>query len=290
MGIDRIFGINKGKDKDNRPEAKKKEYDTERDYIIKDYNVKKNSENLDSDTKTGYRGSSKSVSSQEDSSTGKKGYEEDFGYSYQGFFDYGNQGYPNDDFADKRRYPAEPKVIRPRFMYKQTLYRKLTIILIEETTALNPFVNIVSKIIESSCQSESDYYCIIKYGDTFTMPKLLFKKELKQEDIIFKGNITNEKSCLYDVVCNIPPFVEEAVLSHKEDERYKYMISEIEVVGIGTCTDNASKNTKKDAYTAFNKLLSRKDIKTKYCCTSDVLMQEPAKFGFRNIVCMSKEY
>lgn len=164
-----------------------------------------------------------------------------------------------------------------RFRYKPLIHKTMVIVLLEESTSMNEYASRIARIINGAIKDNC--YCIIRYGESSSTSK--------QTDV--KSDSSNDKVCFFDAIGTL----NEVIASHDrkitEDSINRFQIEHFEIIGIGTCSDNASTTTYEEAGTLFNELLSKK-VKAKYFCTNENLMPKAAAMGFRSIGSLSKEY
>ena len=73
-----------------------------------------------------------------------------------------------------------------------------------------------------------------------------------------------------------------------ENEFEKYAVENIEIIGIGTGTDNCSNTDKQQAMLNFKRAIKMYNINTKYCCLYEENIVDVAELGFRSIAVMFK--
>lgn len=74
-----------------------------------------------------------------------------------------------------------------------------------------------------------------------------------------------------------------------ENEIEKFIVENVEVIGIGTGTDNCSNTSKIQAMLDFKEAINIYNINAKYCCLYEENIVDVAELGFRSIVVMCKK-
>lgn len=190
----------------------------------------------------------------------------------------GKNAWSNERFKE-RTYTALP--VKP--IIKPLLVKKLTILLVEETKEAIPFVKMpFSKSLEMV--EDTDYLCIIRYSDKVEATiNIRPKDKFLKEELELKEDTENDKKCYYDALKKTYEIISEYSNKVMENNLYHNIrIDKIEVIGMGTSSDNCSETSFEDALKTFDKILQR-DIKTRYFSINDISMKNAAALGFRSI-------
>lgn len=176
---------------------------------------------------------------------------------------------------------------KPAYVYKRLVEKKLTIILIEDTKLVmaekDKLVQIVKKV------TAEGKACIITYGDVVRQSEIF--EVLPNSGIPFPVNENvGDMARLYDALIAVEKLVLEKHTKTEETETQRILIKDVDVIGIGTCTDNGSEATKEDALGAFHRVTSRSRVMTKYFCLTEESFLNSAEVGFRSIGAISKNY
>lgn len=179
------------------------------------------------------------------------------------------------------------KAKKTSFVYKKLVEKKLSIILIEDTTLVSQEKTKLVQIIKGLVTEGKA--CIITYGEDV--------KQSEVFDVLPNGGIpfpVNEKigdtACLYDALIEIEKLVSDKHNKTEETDTQRIMISDIEIIGIGTCKDNGSKVSKDEALDAFYKVASKHRVMTKYFCLTEESFMDAAEVGFRSIGAIFRNY
>lgn len=190
----------------------------------------------------------------------------------------------------KPKADAESKDGKPFFpktLYKRLVNKKLTIILVENTTEVAKEKEMVLQIINSFVKS--DLVCIINYSDTVQQSEIIDISTLAKQNVVY-GEKMGDKACLFDALGVLNQLVQSKYLITEEKEKEKVRIDHIEIIGIGTCTDNGSKASKEDALNNFFLATSKVEVLTKYFCLTEDYFLNAAEIGFHSIGSMNRTY
>lgn len=177
----------------------------------------------------------------------------------------------------------------PKTVYKKLINKKLNIILIENTAAVSKEKEKVLQIINRFLNC--DLLCIINYTGTVSQSKILEVPEQPEEMNIDYTESDQENACLFDALVEAEKIVSSKYLVTEEMEKERVCVGEIEIIGIGTCTDNCSTSTKEAALEAFFKIGNKRSkISTKYFCITDANVMNAAEIGFHSIGSISIAY
>lgn len=175
----------------------------------------------------------------------------------------------------------------PKTVYKKLVNKKLNIVIIEGTALVSKEKEKVTQIVKRFLNS--DLLCIINYGDVISKSEILEVKDPEKMNIDF-AETDQEKTCLYDTLIEVEKLVSSKYMVTEEKEKERVCIDRIEIIGIGTCSDNSSTATKDDALEAFFKICLKNNIATKYYCLTDEYVMNAAKIGFHSIGSISIAY
>ena len=201
-----------------------------------------------------------------------------------------NVGVSNTPTQPKKYFPEnKPTQVKPAFVYQPTLSKKLNIILIENTNEVAKENDKLIKIIKNFV-NDSDLVSIIHYGSETEKIQICEFSKLKDEDFCCSENI-GENACLYDTLVEVEKFVSEKFMKVEEINSKKFKIESIDIIGIGRCFDNCSKNSKELGINSFAKISKNATkILTKYFCLTEEFFLEAAEVGFRSIGSISRNY
>lgn len=175
----------------------------------------------------------------------------------------------------------------PKVVYKRLINKKLTIILLENTATVAKQKDKVLQIIENFVRS--DLICIINYGNTVNASEIIDVKNGKDLTIMYDEGV-GEEACLFDALVELEKIVSSKYLITEETEHERICVDSIDVIGIGTCTDNCSTTQKADAIDKFYLMSLKSKVITKYYCLTDEFFMGAAEIGFRSIGAISKTY
>ncbi len=175
----------------------------------------------------------------------------------------------------------------PKTVYKKLVNKKLNIVLIEGTALVSKEKEKVTQIVKRFLNA--DLLCIINYGDVINKSEILEVKDPEKMNIDF-AETDQEKTCLYDTLIEVEKLISSKYMVTEEKEKERVCIDHIEIIGIGTCSDNSSTATKEDALEAFFKICLKNNIATKYYCLTDEYVMNAAKIGFHSIGSISIAY
>lgn len=171
--------------------------------------------------------------------------------------------------------PKQPKLIE----------QKLTIILMENSAQMAKENHNIAKMANSLVGLVS----IIRYG------KIVEKTGILQS---FHYNNTHfqcseeagDEVCFYDALIALEQVISENLNLLKIEELKRTKITKIDIIGIGTCTDNCSVTEKEKALEAFSKKAKLMDVTTKYFCISEDYFMNAAETGFHSIGSLPRNY
>lgn len=173
------------------------------------------------------------------------------------------------------------------YVYKRLVEKKLSIILIEDTTLVSQEKEKLVQIIKGLVTEGKA--CIITYGEDV--------KQSEVFDVLPNGGIpfpVNENigdtACLYDALIETSKLVFGKHNKTEETDTQRVMISDIDIIGIGTCKDNGSKVAKETALNVFYKVVSKHRVMTKYFCLTEESFMDAAEVGFRSIGAIFRNY
>lgn len=111
----------------------------------------------------------------------------------------------------------------------------------------------------------------------------------KETDFSSSKNIEG-KACLFDALVELENLVSSSYMKVEEKEYEDIRIANIDVIGIGTCSDNCSKVSKKTAIDCFFKVARKPKITTKYFCLNEEAFIKAAEIGFHSIGSIFRNY
>lgn len=179
------------------------------------------------------------------------------------------------------------KTFFPKPVIKPLIKKQLTIILVENTATVSKEKETVLQIVKNF--AKSDLTCIINYGKT-VMQSEIFEISNLQDFIVSYNEMTGEETCLFDALIQAEKIVESKYLLIEENTKDRIQIDNIQIIGIGTCRDNASVASKEEALSSFYKTASKVKVATKYFCLSEEYFIEAAEFGFHSIGAIPKSF
>ncbi len=175
----------------------------------------------------------------------------------------------------------------PKTVYKRLVNKKLTIILLENTSIVAKHKDKVLQIVDNFVRS--DMICIINYGSSVNASEIIDVHNGKDLTIMYDESAGVE-SCLFDALIELEKIVSSKYLVTEETEHERVSINSIDVIGIGTCTDNCSTTPKDEAMDKFYLMSLKSKVVTKYYCLTDEFFMAAAEIGFRSIGAISKTY
>lgn len=175
----------------------------------------------------------------------------------------------------------------PRKLYKRLVDKKLTIILLENTTQVAKIDVMLKKIIKTLVISGS--VTIISYGEHVNKKEISNISDLINIDYICREDL-GEKTCLFDALVELESLVSEKHLSIEETESERIRVNNIEIIGIGSCRDNCSSVAKKTGIDCFYKATTKQNIVTKYYCLTEESFIRAAEVGFHSIGAICRNY
>lgn len=183
---------------------------------------------------------------------------------------------------DNRTNVGSKSLIGGTFLpeYKPLVKKKLTVLMIENTNQMAEQKVILTRILKSL--QVTDLLCVINYGSTVHKGKIIKASEWNASDFLREDDL-GEKACLYDALVDLEAFVSTQYFKTEENEKEKVQINSVEVIGIGTCKDNGSKNSEDSALERFYWLSNKTYVITKYFCLTEDNFLDAAKVGFRSI-------
>lgn len=172
------------------------------------------------------------------------------------------------------------KVYYPR---KRIISKTLTILLIEDSKKVNEQREKVVQLV-NTLNKASDLLSIMTYQDIVQEIDVM-DWIMREEPVFFY-----EKSCFFDAILEVEKLVLSKYLTTETIGTEEVRIDAIEIIGIGTGTDNASVASKEQALDSFSKISLRQKVVTKYYCLEDQYFMGPAEIGFHSIGSISRAY
>lgn len=175
-----------------------------------------------------------------------------------------------------------------KYTYKQLVSKKLTIVLLEGTAEVAKKKESMMKIIKSLVSS--GLLIIINYGSYVTISETFDVSDLNNDSTFSYKEIVSDEKCLYDALVQLETIVNNMYKKIEEKEKEKVMVNSIEIIGIGTGTDNCSKATKKTGVESFYNATNKSGIISKYFCLTEETFIDVAEIGFHSIGSISRNY
>lgn len=176
---------------------------------------------------------------------------------------------------------------QPVYVYKKLVDKKLTIILVEDTTLIGKEHDTLIKIIKNI--GSEGKVCIITYGESVKQSEVFELQPNTGIPFPVNENV-GDKACLFDALIAVQKMVSDMYSKIEETDTQRIRINSIDVIGIGTCTDNGSQATKEEAFDAFYKVTTMLRVMTKYFCLTEGSFMNAAEAGFRSIGAISRNY
>lgn len=173
-----------------------------------------------------------------------------------------------------------------KYIYKPLVKKKLTILLLENNIDLSINQKIL-KFVKSNLFTD-DLLSIINYGNSVKISQVNKLSEFSDSDFLYYEQTDN--LCLFDALIELEKFVSENYMEIIENENERVKITDIDIIGIGTCTDLNSEATKENAIDCISKIFLKRDITTKYFCLTEENFLRAAEIGFRSIGAIFKNY
>lgn len=171
--------------------------------------------------------------------------------------------------------------------YKPLVDEKLTILLVENTSEVAKELPTIIKIINGIVKH--GVVCIINYGSKYKQSVIMPVSKINNTEILISTDL-GENACLYDALVMVEFLVSQKLLSIEEKEKQRVKISNIDVIGFGTCKEQGSKVLKEFAISAFARITDNNRVVTKYFCLTEANFLQAAEVGFHSIGSMSRNY
>lgn len=182
---------------------------------------------------------------------------------------------------------GETKKEKPVYVYKPSVDQKLSIILIENTAEVakenDKLIKIIKKLVPTGLVS------IIHYGKDIRKSEISEMLKLKDADFQCSED-AGDDACLSDALVILHKLVTEEYMVFKEETFRRTRVNDIEIIGIGTCKDNCSKNPKSVGINCFCDIAKKPKIVTKYFCLTEESFLEAAEIGFHSIGAINVNY
>lgn len=175
----------------------------------------------------------------------------------------------------------------PSYVYKPLVDEKLTILLVENTSEVAKELPTIIKIINGIVKQ--GVVCIINYGSKYKQSVIMPVSKINSREILISTDL-GENACLYDALVMVEFLVSQKLLSIEEKEKQRVKISNIDVIGFGTCKEQGSKVLKEFAISAFARITDNNRVVTKYFCLTEANFLQVAEVGFHSIGSMSRNY
>lgn len=139
-------------------------------------------------------------------------------------------------------------------------------------------------IAEGIKKNNSDcLICIVLYGKSIKYTEIEKFEDIKDQKISFDGEANTNICPLYKAIMKVDEIISIESMKTIEDENVRYVINEIEVVGIGRCVDRGSFILEDIPKKTFKSMTDKPDVKAKYYCIDEKYVVNAADFGFRSI-------
>lgn len=182
--------------------------------------------------------------------------------------------------------PTKTSVVH-KTVYKRTVDKKLTIVLVENTAEVAKEKDTLIKIVKSL--GPSGLVSIINYGSAVRQSEIFELSEFDEVNLLCTEDI-GDRACLYDALKKLENLVYKEYMHIEEKEKERIIIKEIEVIGIGTGKDNCSKVTKDSGIDSFCRIARKPKVTTKYFCLTEDTFINVAEIGFRSIGAIFRNY
>lgn len=180
-------------------------------------------------------------------------------------------------YVSKTTFPVKPIIVD----------KKLTIILIEDTAEVAKEREIAFKLLQNHLNP--DIVRIIYYGEGIN--ETLISKKFDFKDVEFEcTEESGNEICLYDTLEYVGKMILDTYMKENGTEYRKERISQITIMGIGTCRDTCSETSKEEAIESFCNAIKKSGALTKYFCLTENSFLDAAEIGFRSIGSISRNY
>lgn len=173
------------------------------------------------------------------------------------------------------------------YFFKKRIKKELVVLLLEDNKEVAKYNQSILKIYKTLTLNKLVY--IIKYNKEIKYSRILIPDLLADESISCSSESIND-SCLYDVLSKMKNIINFYLNNDIEREKEIYTIDSIELIGVGTCTDNCSMSDQEKSIQDFNLAISNNKIKTKYFCLTEKNLINAAELGFHSIMAMERKY
>lgn len=194
--------------------------------------------------------------------------------------------------ADVQKY-GWPYEQGASYIYRSIENKTLHIILIENSEETYKIKEKISQIVVGTTKGDAKgLTCIVNYGETIHYSEPISTLDVQKTPALVETDI-GKSARLYDALCALNSLITTKKKSIEDDKLKRVKITEIDILGIGTCKDADSKHSKEEAIAAFEEILKNSPlttVTTKYFCLTEVGIVEAAEFGFRSIGSISNSY
>lgn len=198
-----------------------------------------------------------------------------------------NDGLEKTRVGESGDWPWPKTYGSPLKVYKRTINKKLTIFLIENTAQMKQEEDMIAKIVNR--RGKSGLACVINCGMHVMETEPFDIEWLREANLLLEDDMGDEVH-LYDALAEIERLVTLYEGKQEETNTEKVVISEIEIIGIGTCKEKGSKVSKDFGIDCFSKVSKNPKIVTKYFGLTEASFLTAAEIGFRSIGSISQEY
>lgn len=177
--------------------------------------------------------------------------------------------------------------IQRTFFFKRLIDKKLTILLIENSSKVSKEKESLIKIVKSFVTE--GLVSVINYGATVRQSEIVDVSAFDNITFLYDNN-TGDMACLYDALVALQNLVSKKYMLIEENETERVRVNKIEVIGIGTCRDGCSKVSKEVGIDCFCKVADKTEVITKYFCLTEETFMDAAEIGFRSIGAILRNY
>ena len=193
--------------------------------------------------------------------------------------------FKSDSPEQRTRYRVEPPEHLPP--PRRTVNSKLTIFLVENTAKVFENQEIVLGIVKKLLST--GFVCIINYGSTTRESEIYDSSSFDKVRVVCKED-QGYNTCFYDALVSLKTIFDKKFLATEKREFEDFILSKVDIVGIGTGRDNCSKAFKEEAIKCFCDVIKSSSVTSKYFCMTEDSFMDVAEIGFRSIGAISKEY
>lgn len=195
-------------------------------------------------------------------------------------------------YAEENSTPKSQKNVPFCINYKATNEVKLAVLFLENTNQLSNNKDTIIEFVRILTEY-SDYITVIQYGQKVRKKEV---SRLKNFDFGVLDNFCNredlgDSKCLFDAIVELEDFItgiQNEVI--EESINMEDKITKIDVIGIGSCSDNCSIASEDTAMETMKKISQIEGVVTKYLCYKEEYFPQAASIGFHSIASISRSY